>query len=110
LTTDPALSERLNYSVTRPGKYGPAPDAAGAVRGPTEIPPEPKTVDLDAGGMAYVDVGSGPATFICLQGEPTWSFLYLKLIPTLADRNICQIPYDFVIFASSWFRDTYWTE
>jgi len=37
--------------------------------------------------MVCVDVGSGPATFLCLQGEPTWSFLYRKLIPTLADRG-----------------------
>jgi hypothetical protein len=112
LTTVPALSEKLNYSVTRPGKKlwtGSGRRRRGS-RTYRNSPLEPKTVELDAGGMAYVDVGSCPATFICLHGEPTWSFLYRKLIPTLADRNICRILYGFVIFASSWFRDTYWTE
>lgn len=34
--------------------------------------------------MAYVDEGTGPV-FLCLHGEPTWSYLYRKMIPVLAE-------------------------
>jgi len=37
--------------------------------------------------MAYVEAGDGPETFLCLHGEPTWSFLYRRMIPRLADRG-----------------------
>ena len=35
--------------------------------------------------MAYIDerFGDGSEVFLCLHGEPTWSFLYRKMIPTL---------------------------
>ena len=42
---------------------------------------------LQNGGlrMAYIDerIGNGTEIFLCLHGEPTWSFLYRKMIPTL---------------------------
>jgi haloalkane dehalogenase len=49
--------------------------------------------------MAYVDVG-GPdggedgdsETFLCLHGEPTWGFLYRKMIPGLAERGRVVVP------------------
>ncbi|ADM09448.1 haloalkane dehalogenase [Parvularcula bermudensis HTCC2503] len=31
--------------------------------------------------LHYVDEGQGPVTFLCLHGEPTWSYLYRKMIP-----------------------------
>ncbi|MEI6441016.1 MAG: haloalkane dehalogenase [Alphaproteobacteria bacterium] len=31
--------------------------------------------------MAYVDEGQGDRTFLCLHGEPSWSFLYRRMIP-----------------------------
>jgi len=43
---------------------------------------EPSYVDLDGMRMHYVDVGSGP-TVLLLHGEPTWSFLYRKVIAQL---------------------------
>ena len=35
--------------------------------------------------MAYLDerVGDGSQVFLCLHGEPTWSYLYRKMIPVL---------------------------
>ena len=33
--------------------------------------------------MHYLDEGEGDPV-LCLHGEPTWSFLYRKMIPTLA--------------------------
>lgn len=36
--------------------------------------------------MHYVDEGSG-ATILCLHGEPTWSYLFRKMIPVLAQTH-----------------------
>jgi haloalkane dehalogenase len=35
--------------------------------------------------MAYIDekIGDGEETFLCLHGQPTWSYLYRKMIPVL---------------------------
>jgi haloalkane dehalogenase len=44
---------------------------------------EPRYVERDGLRMHYVDEGSG-APILLLHGEPTWSFLYRKLIPTLS--------------------------
>jgi haloalkane dehalogenase len=62
---------------------------------------EPRYVDVGDVRMASVDVdGTGDETFLCLHGEPTWSFLYRKMIPTLADRGRVIAP-DFVGFGRS---------
>ena len=38
--------------------------------------------------MAYVDEGPRDApVFLCLHGQPTWSFLYRKMIPTFLDAG-----------------------
>jgi len=44
---------------------------------------EPNYVEQDALRMHYVDEGSG-APVLMLHGEPTWAFLYRKLIPPIA--------------------------
>ena len=43
----------------------------------------PRYVDQDGLRMHYVDEGAG-APILMLHGEPTWAFLYRKMIPTLA--------------------------
>jgi haloalkane dehalogenase len=59
---------------------------------------EPHYVTVDAPGdpeMAYVDTnpeGDAEETFLCLHGEPTWGFLYRKMIPTLAERGRVVVP------------------
>ncbi|MFC6835569.1 haloalkane dehalogenase [Halomarina ordinaria] len=66
-----------------------------------EFPYDPSFVTVgDDLRMAYVDEGSGEETFLCLHGEPTWSFLYRKMIPTLAERGRVVAP-DFVGFGRS---------
>jgi haloalkane dehalogenase len=44
---------------------------------------EPLYVEIDGLRQAYVDVGSGETgeTILLLHGEPTWSYLYRKMIP-----------------------------
>jgi haloalkane dehalogenase len=44
---------------------------------------EPRYLEQDGLRMHYVDEGSG-APVLLLHGEPTWAFLYRKMIPTLA--------------------------
>ncbi len=44
---------------------------------------EPSYVDQDGLRMHYVLDGAG-APFLLLHGEPTWAYLYRKMIPTLA--------------------------
>lgn len=58
---------------------------------------EPRYVTIDAPGdpeMAYIDTDPGGAeeTFLCLHGEPTWGFLYRKMVPTLAERGRVVVP------------------
>jgi len=43
----------------------------------------PHYASINAARMHYVDEGRGEV-ILCLHGEPSWSFLYRKLIPTLA--------------------------
>src|SRR6266511_4301789 len=48
------------------------------------FPFEPHYVEQDGLRMHYVDEGAGDAVLL-LHGEPTWSYLYRKLIPPLAE-------------------------
>ncbi|WP_256296523.1 haloalkane dehalogenase [Haloarchaeobius salinus] len=61
---------------------------------------EAEYVDVGGPEMAYVDEGDGEETFLCLHGEPSWSYLYRKMVPTLAERGRVVAP-DFVGFGRS---------
>ncbi|MFO7926253.1 MAG: haloalkane dehalogenase [Halobacteriota archaeon] len=66
-----------------------------------DFPYDRVTVTDDGAEMAYVDVlGDGAETFLCLHGEPTWGFLYRKMIPRLRDRGRVVVP-DFLGFGRS---------
>ncbi|MGH3025941.1 MAG: alpha/beta fold hydrolase, partial [Gaiellaceae bacterium] len=52
---------------------------------------EPHYVEQDGLRMHYLDEGAG-APVLLLHGEPTWSFLYRKLIPELAGTARCIAP------------------
>ena len=57
---------------------------------------EPKHITIGEGTlcMAYLDEGARPAetgtqeTVLCLHGEPTWGFLYRKMIPVLVAAGL----------------------
>lgn len=55
--------------------------------------------DLDGLRMHYVDEGRGSPVLL-LHGEPTWAYLYRKMIPALAQSQRCIAP-DFVGFGRS---------
>ena len=40
----------------------------------------------------YVDEGEGERTFLCLHGQPTWSYLYRKMIPVFAEAGRVVAP------------------
>jgi haloalkane dehalogenase len=48
-----------------------------------DFPFEPRYLDQAGLRMHYLDEGTGDPV-LCLHGEPTWSFLYRKMIPPLA--------------------------
>jgi len=54
------------------------------------FPYEPHYVEQEGLRMHYLDEGGGDPV-LCLHGEPTWSFLYRKMIPVLvgAGRVVC---------------------
>ena len=53
-----------------------------------DFPYEPSYVEVDGLRMAYVDEGpaDGPVMLL-LHGEPTWSYLYRRMIPPLAEAG-----------------------
>jgi haloalkane dehalogenase len=68
-----------------------------------DYPHDSVTVTDDDAQMAYVDApgeGGGEETFLCLHGEPTWGFLYRKMIPGLRERGRVVVP-DFLGFGRS---------
>ena len=48
----------------------------------------------------YLDEGprSSSRTFLCLHGEPTWSYLYRKMIPVFVAEGYRAVAPDFVGF------------
>lgn len=70
-------------------------------------PFEPRYVEIDAGDgtplrVHFVDEGprDGP-TVLLLHGEPTWSYLYRKVIPVLVDAGLRAVAIDQVGFGRS---------
>lgn len=49
----------------------------------------------------YLDVGKGPRTLLCLHGEPTWSYLYRKMIPPFVAAGYRVLAPDFIGFGRS---------
>jgi haloalkane dehalogenase len=63
---------------------------------------EPHYVDLDGVRVHYVDEGPrSAAPVLLLHGEPSWSFLYRKMIPGLVDAGHRVVAPDLVGFGRS---------
>jgi len=55
----------------------------------------PRYAEVDGLRLAYAE--TGPAVgepVLLLHGEPSWSFLYRKVMPVLADAGLCAIAAD----------------
>jgi len=49
----------------------------------------------------YVDEGAGGEVFLCLHGEPTWSYLYRRMIPPFVASGARVVAPDFIGFGRS---------
>ncbi len=65
-----------------------------------EFPYAPHFVEIDGLRVHYVDEGRGEI-ILCLHGEPTWSYLYRKMIPPFVKTGKRVIAPDFVGFGRS---------
>lgn len=67
-----------------------------------DFPFEPRFTDVGGLRMARVEAGppSGPVV-LCLHGEPSWSFLYRKLLPPFAAAGLRAIAPDLIGFGRS---------
>ena len=50
------------------------------------FPYEPHYLEIGDARLHYIDEGQGE-TVLCLHGEPTWSYLYRKMIPLLTPKH-----------------------
>jgi haloalkane dehalogenase len=51
--------------------------------------------------VQYLDEGKGARTLLCLHGEPTWSYLYRKMIPPFLAAGYRVVAPDFLGFGKS---------
>ena len=66
-----------------------------------DFPWEPRYATTGDGlRMAYIDEGSGPVVLL-MHGEPSWSFLYRKMIPVLLDAGCRVVAPDLIGFGRS---------
>jgi haloalkane dehalogenase len=63
------------------------------------FPYQPRYMEIDGMRVHYVDEGSGEVV-LCLHGEPSWSYLYRKMIPVLAEKHRV-VAMDFIGFGRS---------
>jgi len=63
------------------------------------FPYEPRYVEINGARVHYIDEGAGEV-ILCLHGEPTWSYLYRKMIPILAAAHRV-VAMDFIGFGRS---------
>jgi haloalkane dehalogenase len=61
---------------------------------------EPHYVDVDGVRLHYLDEGEGDP-IVCFHGEPTWSYLYRKMIPPLVGAGHRVIAPDYAGFGRS---------
>lgn len=67
-----------------------------------DFPFAPRYVEVDGLRMAYVDEGSGTTgSILLLHGEPTWSYLYRRMIPILVDAGFRVVAPDLIGFGRS---------
>ena len=64
-----------------------------------EYPFKPNYLDINGVRVHYIDEGDGDV-ILCLHGEPTWSYLYRKMIPILRGKHRV-VAMDFIGFGRS---------
>ncbi len=102
---DPKIVSRLARTRNIPSHIFNWPEGS-VLRTPEErfadipdFPYEPQYVEFEGLRMAYVEHGSGDP-ILMLHGEPTWGFLYRRMIPPLAEKGRVVVP-DLIGFGRS---------
>jgi len=69
----------------------------------SDFPYQPNYVELDGLRMHYLDEGPKDAehVYLCLHGEPSWSYLYRKMIPVFTESGGRVVAPDFFGFGRS---------
>lgn len=67
------------------------PSSTNSWVNPALYPYSPKSFSVPAGTLRYLDEGQGEP-IVMVHGNPTWSFVYRKLIAGLSDRCRCIVP------------------
>ena len=62
---------------------------------------QPNYLNWQGHRVHYLDEGKGPRTLLCLHGEPTWSYLYRKMIPPFVAAGYRVVVPDFIGFGKS---------
>jgi pimeloyl-ACP methyl ester carboxylesterase len=62
---------------------------------------QPNYLDWQGLRVHYLDTGAGARTLLCLHGEPTWSYLYRKMIPPFVAAGYRVVAPDFIGFGRS---------
>src|SRR5205823_12564013 len=65
-----------------------------------DFPFPPRFVEINGLRIHYIDEGAGE-TILCLHGEPTWAFLYRKMIPLFVAAGKRVVAPDFIGFGRS---------
>jgi len=66
-----------------------------------DFPFQSKYVQIDGMRMHYVDEGSGNEVSLMLHGEPSWSYLYRKMIPVFVAAGFRAVAPDLIGFGKS---------
>ncbi|MHA2245659.1 MAG: haloalkane dehalogenase [Candidatus Hodarchaeales archaeon] len=66
----------------------------------SDFPFTPKYIEVNGMRVHYIDEGQGEI-ILCLHGEPTWSYLYRKMIPIFTKAGYRVIAPDFIGFGRS---------
>jgi pimeloyl-ACP methyl ester carboxylesterase len=66
-----------------------------------DYPWRPHYLDWRGLRVHYLDEGTGTKTLLCLHGEPTWSYLYRKMIPPFLAAGYRVVAPDFIGFGKS---------
>jgi haloalkane dehalogenase len=62
---------------------------------------EPQYMQWRDWRVHYLDEGKSGRTFLCLHGEPTWSYLYRRMIPPFLSSGARVVAPDFIGFGRS---------
>jgi len=65
------------------------------------FPYAPRYLEWSGLRAHYVDEGQGDRTFLCLHGEPTWAYLYRRMIPPFLAAGARVVAPDFIGFGRS---------